>query len=85
MEIARFFVKSSEKMGGNCESNWISTTLPRTEITVPRFERLVNFCILVCVLSARAQSRLGIECLAHTRQCGGECRTVMAKLDGALG
>jgi hypothetical protein len=30
-------------MGGNCASKYISTTLPRTETTVPRFELLVMF------------------------------------------
>src|ERR1039458_2605518 len=30
-------------MGGKCASNLISTTLPRTETTAPRFEGLVLF------------------------------------------
>src|ERR1035437_8974918 len=36
-------VRSTEWIGGKCSSNRISTTLPRTETTAPKFDNLVLF------------------------------------------
>ena len=36
---------NTEYIGGKCSRNHISTTLPRTEATTPRFDKLVLFAM----------------------------------------